>query len=77
MKEGVRMVEYKNDCVGCPKDMGCDGGACMYAHIPHYYCDNCGMEHDRETMREADGVDLCQDCLLEYALSFFPTIKEG
>ncbi|MGN1339856.1 MAG: hypothetical protein ACI4WS_06155, partial [Oscillospiraceae bacterium] len=69
------MIEYHNECVGCPPEMGCYGDACVYSHIPHFFCDECGMESEPEMMRRADGLDLCPDCLLKYALQYFPEIK--
>lgn len=61
------MIKYENECVGCPKEMGCMGDACPNRNVPHYYCDECGEEiveglsyRDYYT---TDGSDhLCKDC---------------
>lgn len=61
------MIKYKNECVHCPKEMGCMGDCCPNRNVPHYYCDECGEEivealpyRDYYT---TDGSDhLCKDC---------------
>lgn len=56
------MKRIENECVGCPPEMGCLGGACPHQNVPHYYCDRCGEE---TTLHHYDGEELCADCLLE------------
>lgn len=55
------MIEYENECVGCPPHMGCLGGACPHQNVPHYYCDFCHDEVDE--LYEVDGDDYCEYCL--------------
>ena len=35
---------YEDECVGCPKELGCMGNACPNRNVPHYDCDECGEE---------------------------------
>lgn len=54
------MRTYTNECVGCELP-------CLYASCPHYnverfFCDECG---DETTLREYDGRELCESCLLK------------
>lgn len=55
------MIEYENECIGCPPEMGCMGDACRNRNVPHYYCDECGEE---DTLYKFNGEELCVDCLL-------------
>lgn len=56
-------IEYENECVGCPTEMGCMGDNCPNRHVPHLYCDDCGEEY--EELYDYEGEQLCQKCLLE------------
>ena len=56
------MIKIENDCVGCPPEIGCFGSSCIYANMPHYYCDECG---DEAKLYKYDGLELCESCLLE------------
>ena len=67
------MIKYKNECVGCPPEMGCSD-ACPYKKVPVYYCDECGEEIvDNPGYAEyytTDGAHhLCKDCY-EKALDY-------
>lgn len=60
-------VKYENECVHCPKEIGCMGDACPNRNVPHYYCDECGEEIvEHPSYRDyytTDGADhLCKDC---------------
>ena len=59
------MVEYENECVGCPPGMGCLGSSCPNRNVPHYYCDDCGDEVDSDELYidEATGAELCLYCI--------------
>jgi hypothetical protein len=57
------MIEYENECVGCPKDIGCLGSSCPYVNVKHLYCDNCSDEVDY--LYEYCDKQICKDCLLE------------
>ena len=60
------MIKYENECVGCPKEMGCLGSACPYRNVPHLYCDECEDEFDEEDLFTSNGDDMiCLDCLLK------------
>lgn len=56
------MIKYENQCVDCPKEMGCLGNSCRYRNVSVYYCDTCGDEADYEI----DGDHYCWDCAAEY-----------
>lgn len=57
------MIKYENECVGCPKEMGCLGNICPYKNIKRLYCDKCG--EDCEELYNVDGEELCEECLLD------------
>lgn len=63
-------VRYENECVGCPKEMGCLGDSCPNRNVPHYSCDECGDEGD---IYEYEGQHYCASCLL----SLFEKVQEG
>ena len=56
------MKRYENDCVSCPKELGCLGSSCPMKNVLHYYCDECGDETD---LYDFDGEELCIDCIKE------------
>ena len=56
------MKVIENECVGCPKEMGCINSACPYIDVPHFYCDKCG---DETKLYYYNGDELCVNCLLE------------
>ena len=56
------MIEYENECVGCPPEMGCMGSSCPNRNVPHYYCDECG---DETSLYYYDDKELCIDCIKE------------
>ena len=57
------MIKYENECVGCPKEMGCLGNICPYKNIKHLYCDKC--KDDVEELYKCEGEELCEKCLLK------------
>lgn len=65
------MVKYENECVGCPKEMGCIGSSCPYVHVPHYYCDDCESEDDKFYHfyfgwgEDTDKI-YCRECVLNH-----------
>lgn len=65
------MITYEDECVGCPREMGCLGSSCPYQDVPHYFCDECDEEYDVKELYDYDGVMLCADCLLKQ----FPKIE--
>lgn len=63
------MVKYQDECVGCPREIGCLGNACPHIHVPVYYCDKCGRDTEYEHLRRLEGGDICTSC-------FFDTVDE-
>ena len=64
------MIIYEDECVGCPKEMGCLGSACPYKNVPHYCCDSCGCEDDEfYTFFKGWGIDeeeiYCYSCVVK------------
>lgn len=57
------MIQYEDECVGCPPSIGCLGSACSNRNVPHYYCDECKSEVD--DLYEYDGGQFCLECLLD------------
>ena len=55
------MIRTENECVGCPKEMGCLGSGCPYTHVPHLFCDKCGQE--AASLFDTDDGQLCYDCV--------------
>lgn len=62
-----RMKRIENQCVGCPKDMGCIGNACPYMNVTFYECDNCSEDAEYHI----DGEDYCVHCAERYLLDIF------
>lgn len=58
------MIEYEDECVGCPTEMGCMGISCPNRNVPHYYCDGCGDEVD--ILYEINGKEYCASCALSH-----------
>lgn len=56
------MIQFENECVGCPPEIGCFGASCSKRNVPHYYCDECGEE---DQLRDTEWGELCESCLLE------------
>lgn len=54
------MIQYEDECVGCPAELGCLGDSCKYKNVPHYFCDECG---DEEELYYYDGRELCLHCI--------------
>lgn len=60
------MVKYQKECVDC--GFPCAGSSCPNFNVPRCYCDKCGCEED---LREYDGEQWCDDCIL----AEFPKIE--
>ena len=54
----------EDECVGCPKEIGCLGEFCPNRNVPHYYCDDCEDEFEPNELYMYDGEMLCSECLL-------------
>ena len=57
------MIKCENECVGCPKEIGCMGDSCPNRNVKHLYCDKCG--DDCEELYNFLGEELCEECLLK------------
>ena len=56
------MKTINDECVGCPKEMGCLGEICPNRNVTRLYCDKCNEETD---LYYYDGQELCIDCIIE------------
>lgn len=54
------MIIFEDECVDCPKEMGCIGNSCIYKNVPHFYCDECKDETD---IYDYEGRQLCISCI--------------
>ena len=62
------MRKIENRCCDCATPgYPCLGSACPLVRVEVYYCDNpeCGAELPPGEIYEADGDDLCENCLKE------------
>lgn len=63
------MIIYENECMGCQPELPCIGSGCKYYYpIGKHVCDECG---DENTLRYYEGLELCENCLLEK----FPVVE--
>ena len=56
---------YEDECVGCPKELGCMGNTCPNRNVTHYDCDSCGEELNSDELYDYEGEMLCSKCLLD------------
>ena len=56
------MINYEDDCVGCPPEIGCLGSSCPNRNVPHTFCDNCKDESVVYSFPD-DDVQLCEKCM--------------
>ena len=59
------MIKIKDECVGCPPEMGCLGSGCPNRNVVRYYCDKCKNEVDEGELLHYDGEHWCADCIIE------------
>lgn len=57
------MVEYENNCVGCPPEIGCSRPFCKNWNVPVWKCDKC--KEPNVTLYEVDGEEVCEECALK------------
>lgn len=58
----MRTVE--NECCGCATPAyPCIGERCPRRHVTHYFCDDCGTEHELDELHDICGKELCLDCI--------------
>lgn len=56
------MIKYENECVGCSAGAyPCNEYSCKYSNVPHFYCDDCGLELDY--LYDFEGEQLCLECI--------------
>ena len=59
------MKRIEDQCLGCAvPGYPCRGKSCPNRNVEVYYCDKCGEEIEGD-IYEADGEDLCEECLKE------------
>lgn len=61
------MIAYRNDCVGCPQELGCIGSACPFGSSEVHVCDICSEQLDKYIL--VDGHEFCQNCAKDYAMA--------
>lgn len=59
------MIEYRDYCVGCPLELGCEGDSCPFRNVETWICDRCHEEVDPGDLWEYDGYGLCEGCCVE------------
>lgn len=59
------MIRYEDNCVGCPPEMGCLGGACPNKNVPVFNCDKCEAELGEDELYNVEGRMLCSECVLK------------
>lgn len=64
-------ITFEDECVGCPKGMGCLGSSCPYKNVPHWTCDECDAEVDEGELWDVNGKQICEECLKE----MFPKVE--
>ena len=57
------MKKIVNECCNCTVPGYPCSPTCSLKAVTHYYCDKCGADIDLDEVYEADGEDLCLDCL--------------
>ena len=60
------MIRIEDDCCGCPSEK-CSA-MCEKTRVPHYYCDICGDEYERDELREIGERHIYKDCYTEDAM---------
>lgn len=65
------MKEIRDECVGCPPEMGCMGRNCPYANVEVTICDRCREDANYNI----DGEDLCEDCAKKYLIELFQSLS--
>lgn len=65
------MLRFENHCCECATpNYPCRGASCPLRRVPVHYCDKCDpkAQFPLEEVYEADGKELCEDCLKEIFL---------
>jgi len=58
------MIEYRNECVGCPPEICC-GASCSKLSVRVMICDDCGDEV-QDLWYGNDGNMYCKYCITGY-----------
>ena len=62
----VMMIKYFNECCGCASPgYPCRGSSCSNLNVPHYFCDICDCEMDKDDLYNDGGTMMCADCILD------------
>ena len=62
LKWGRVVIKYRDECVCCHSEMGCEGSSCLHKNIPYTVCDCCGDEAVVYSFSEED-VQMCKKCM--------------
>lgn len=65
------MIEVRDECVGCPPEMGCLGNSCPYMNVERRVCNTCRSDAEYEI----DGEDYCYDHAKGYIESIFHSLS--
>lgn len=65
------MIEVRDECVGCPPEMGCLGNSCPYMNVEYRVCDTCSSDAEYKI----NGEDYCYDCAKGYIESIFYSLS--
>lgn len=61
------MITYEDECVCCPKELGCLGSSCPYMNVKHFRCDWCDEDLDPSELRYYKNQHICKECYLVIA----------
>ena len=70
------MVKYENECVCCPREMGCLGDSCPYTNVRRIYCDSCGDEYSETELKEINNQHICIHCFREMCEEYFDNLPK-
>lgn len=65
------MIEIRDECVGCPPEIGCRGVGCPYLNVKRRVCDTCRSDAEYEI----NGEDYCYDHAKDYIESIFHSLS--
>lgn len=65
------MIEVRDECVGCPPEMGCLGNSCPYMNVEYRVCDTCSSDAEYKI----NGEDYCYDHAKGYIESIFHSLS--
>lgn len=65
------MIEVRDECVGCPPEMGCLGNSCPYMNVEYRVCDTCSSDAEYKI----NGEDYSYDHAKGYIESIFHSLS--